>query len=461
VSTDRQRDADLDRLLRATLRRDSAIQPDACPDAGMLAAVVEGGVSVDERAPLEEHLAACGRCQETLAAMDLEAPASSQAPTPAVAAKRPWLWRGHLHWLIPVAAASMLVIYLASKPAIAPYFPPGRPAPDTQMADARTSQFPPAESVERTAPPPAAVTDKGKTGVDEQTVLGPAAPAAGSAPPAQARRSDAAAPAFAPKPVPLPAKGEQAAASGTFAMRTKQDVDAAKKAAEPAAPQPASATPAVAPPVTATVNVTEAAPPSRAGLPAGGEARLTATKAAAPAAAAPPTMNQVLTATAPPPAAEGIIAGAELSKTDAKGAAVAAAANVQSKGDASERALRAAPSDLVVVSAPGGRIQWRVGSNGGIWRSADEGKTWYPQKSGVKSALLAAAAPSVNACWAVGVGGTVLLTDDGERWERRPFPERTDLVMVDARSSHEAIVTTRDGRRFATANRGATWTLQR
>jgi hypothetical protein len=67
----------------------------------------------------------------------------------------------------------------------------------------------------------------------------------------------------------------------------------------------------------------------------------------------------------------------------------------------------------------------------------------------------------VSACWAVGAGGTVLLTDNGERWERRPFPEEIDLVAVDARSSREATVTARDGRRFATADRGATWTPAR
>jgi hypothetical protein len=135
VSTDRQRDADLDRLLRATLRQDPAARLGACPDAGLLAAFVEGGTSGDERAAIESHLAACGRCQETLAAMDVGTPASPASTAPE-SDRRPWLWRGHLHWLIPVAAASMLVIYLASKPAIAPYFPPGRPAPETQMADA-------------------------------------------------------------------------------------------------------------------------------------------------------------------------------------------------------------------------------------------------------------------------------------------------------------------------------------
>ena len=79
----------------------------------------------------------------------------------------------------------------------------------------------------------------------------------------------------------------------------------------------------------------------------------------------------------------------------------------------------------------------------------------------MKAALVAAAAPSISTCWAVGAGGTVLLTDDGDRWESRPFPEKADLVAVDARSAHEATVTTRDGRRFTTTDRGSTWTLQR
>jgi photosystem II stability/assembly factor-like uncharacterized protein len=123
--------------------------------------------------------------------------------------------------------------------------------------------------------------------------------------------------------------------------------------------------------------------------------------------------------------------------------------------------LRTAATDLIEVSAPGGAIQWRVGAAGAIWRSADEGRTWYPQRSGVKTALLAAVAPSITTCWAVGAGGVVLLTDDGERWERRPFPDPSDLVAVEARSAHDATVTTRDGRRFATSDRGATWVLQR
>jgi photosystem II stability/assembly factor-like uncharacterized protein len=78
----------------------------------------------------------------------------------------------------------------------------------------------------------------------------------------------------------------------------------------------------------------------------------------------------------------------------------------------------------------------------------------------VTTDLLAGAAPSPATCWIVGTAGTVLLTTDGERWERRPFPLTVDLVAVSASSARAAIVTTRDGRRFETLDAGLTWSLR-
>jgi photosystem II stability/assembly factor-like uncharacterized protein len=80
------------------------------------------------------------------------------------------------------------------------------------------------------------------------------------------------------------------------------------------------------------------------------------------------------------------------------------------------------------------------------------------QASGVKADLLAGAAPAPRVCWVVGTAGTVLLTVDGERWERRPFPVAVDLVAVEASSARAATVAARDGRRFATRDAGLTWT---
>ena len=423
MSTDRQRDADLDRLLRTTLRREPAAAPGACPDAGMLAALVEGGATADERASLEAHVASCGRCQDTLAAMDLDVPPSAvreAAPAAAPSAgtgvgRRPWVWRGHLHWLLPVGAAAALVVYIASRSAIAPGVPEGV-RPEGQLAESRAAAPATEESSalrERPAIPQLPATPAGK-----------AAPSIVAPPPAAPvvrKPAPGTAPAFAPEVAPAPSKGERTAEAGNAALRSTRDSDASKRAAPATAAAPQAAAMAAPPPAPAVA--------AQAGPPA--------------------------------PGAAGLAPDAAATKSAARAAAGELSAGAPLKDIAEERVVHTAAADLIVASAPGGAIKWRVGPEGAIFRSADEGRSWYPQKSGVKAALLAAAAPSVSTCWAVGASGTVLLTDDGERWERRPFPERIDLVAVDARSAHEAVVTTRDGRRFATTDRGATWTLQR
>ena len=120
-------------------------------------------------------------------------------------------------------------------------------------------------------------------------------------------------------------------------------------------------------------------------------------------------------------------------------------------------AARPGLSPAPTVAAPGGSVLWRFGAGGRISRSADAGDTWQDQVSGVTADLIAGAAPSAAVCWAVGTAGTVLLTTDGERWERRPFPEAVDLVAVAASNTRAATVTTRDGRRFSTSDSGLTW----
>jgi photosystem II stability/assembly factor-like uncharacterized protein len=74
--------------------------------------------------------------------------------------------------------------------------------------------------------------------------------------------------------------------------------------------------------------------------------------------------------------------------------------------------------------------------------------------------LKAGAAPSPATCWIVGAAGTVLLTTDGERWDRRPFPIPVDLTAVAASSAYAAVVAARDGRRFETLDAGLTWSLK-
>jgi photosystem II stability/assembly factor-like uncharacterized protein len=169
-----------------------------------------------------------------------------------------------------------------------------------------------------------------------------------------------------------------------------------------------------------------------------------------PAAPAAPTVTAAQSA-----------AGAVPPGSAAKAVAEEAPRDTMTSLAASRKALSAQPPVQAVADAPGGTVRWRVGPGGRIWRSADGGTTWFPQRTAVVANLLAASAPSITTCWAVGTAGTVLLTDDGDRWERLAFPKSVDLVAVDARTDRDATVITRDGRRFTTVDRGAHWAEKR
>jgi hypothetical protein len=55
--------------------------------------------------------------------------------------------------------------------------------------------------------------------------------------------------------------------------------------------------------------------------------------------------------------------------------------------------------------------------------------------------------------------GIVVVTTDGTRFIRTAVPTPSDLVAVTATDARTAIVTAADGRRFRTADQGATWSL--
>jgi hypothetical protein len=75
--------------------------------------------------------------------------------------------------------------------------------------------------------------------------------------------------------------------------------------------------------------------------------------------------------------------------------------------------------------------------------------------------VLAFAAVSDTVCWAVGTGGLVVVTTDGIAWTSRAFVDQSDLVHVQASGAGSAVVTTREGRRHATTDGGATWRPER
>ena len=146
--------------------------------------------------------------------------------------------------------------------------------------------------------------------------------------------------------------------------------------------------------------------------------------------------------------AVGMMAAREASEAQRTQPAAAPAAALLLKEE-----LRRLESVATVTAAPDGRVQWRLGPGGRIWRSTDAGSTWHWQPTDVSADLVAGSAPSATTCWAVGSRGVVLLTVDGQRWTLLPFPLSVDLAAVEASDSRIATVTTRDGRRFENPRR--------
>jgi photosystem II stability/assembly factor-like uncharacterized protein len=98
--------------------------------------------------------------------------------------------------------------------------------------------------------------------------------------------------------------------------------------------------------------------------------------------------------------------------------------------------------------------------NAGVERSKDGGATWEPASIEPAVTITGGASPSASVCWLIGRSGVVLLTSDGLRFNRVPFPETTDLRSIRATDSRQATVTTANGRVFSTTDGGATWQRQ-
>ncbi len=113
------------------------------------------------------------------------------------------------------------------------------------------------------------------------------------------------------------------------------------------------------------------------------------------------------------------------------------------------------------IHAQGGKVLWRVGAGGSIVRSADGGKAWNLQASGVTAALSAGSAPSGSVCWIVGAGGAILrTTDGGEHWQVLASPTHADLVGVAASDAENAVVWSQSpALSYTTSDGGKSWSI--
>jgi hypothetical protein len=183
--------------------------------------------------------------------------------------------------------------------------------------------------------------------------------------------------------------------------------------------------------------------------------------------------EQAMNYTAPAPSAQSAAGAAPrpMPQVDAKSAAAgqipsaappsAAAETVDlSAGSRDVSSFRMAKSRFPrLVSAPDGKVIWRLGMAGRIEQSRDAGLTWSPQTSGTTADLFLGSAPSELACWVIGNEGTILRTaDGGAHWISVPSPISQKLNLIRASDALHATVWDMSRRNsFQTEDGGATW----
>jgi hypothetical protein len=395
VRANRDRDAAMDRLLRAELGREPAATPEACPPADHLAAYLERALSERERETVEDHLAGCARCQDALAALS-SMPETGAAVDVAPAAGTSWWRQGLGRWLVPLTvAATAAFVYVAVRPDEGP-----RPAAQRdQVAASARAEIPPAGAESRPAAPLTARDLGGSTlRPNPSRDLVPAPEGARAAKPARAGERQAEKEAT-PAPPATGLAQEQPAPVATL-VGARPSAAATKDAAKTETREQAVET------LPVVGGVVGGELPGRAG------AEGLRSEPGKPAGAATPGRMQMAKASLDAP--------------------------------------------LVVVSKGSPDVRWRLAGGASIEGSTDGGRSWHLQYAGLGQ-LNSASSPSPGTCWAVGDEGLVLLTTDGEMWTTRPFPTRVQLVAVVATDALRATVTARDGRMFATEDSGYTW----
>jgi photosynthesis system II assembly factor YCF48-like protein/putative zinc finger protein len=458
-------DRGLEQLLRETLR-----PPDAggvaCLDADTLAAWVDDALTPGERAAAEAHAAGCARCQSMLAVMIRTAPVDAVAEGSAV---RRW--------------AMMFVPALAAAAAVTLWFAVERPW--------------------RSGAPAPAAAQEARSAVGEPPVL-PAPATAAPASPADAPMTHAAkkeAELMLADALRKNTAGEERAPSSESALRRapeEKSIDKDRRRAAAGTVADARAANVAAPAARRAPGA--ATPPPPAAAPLGGLAETVAIQPpAAPTRAddrvrqAPPMQSatqypqqqssqQLPTQQqAPPPQQQATPQQGTQQRPDQQQAGdvvtrEAAAPRPRAETDSARAAAagRGGAAEAVQVNAlrsgieksaggaafrsPDGSGWWRISGGRVAEASTDKGATWSPRYvADDKTVLTAGAAATTSTVWIVGRAGVVLVTTNGHSWRRLPFPENTDLIAVTAADARHATVIAADGRAFATADAGATW----
>jgi hypothetical protein len=391
---------------RALARHLPSASPDsACPDAETLAAYQERTLSLEETTRWKDHIAACPRCQESLALVEqtenlhaeeweqqnlpvpLELTAlpktlrvlgasvhpdrgASTASPIAVAATpidkvsaRPW------RWIVPIGALAASVIVWIGVQEI--HMQHNSSIPAVQVAQNRpeapqapTASYGTADELKKTAPPARKLDQE----IRDQKTASSAAPKRVVPP----ERIESAENLNAPPPPSF---------EGAFTTQKDAEMAAAPKAAAPPpAPRPRAAAKALAREMPVPTTADSNAPAGATGGALGG--RVENSPAKEKQQEKVPAMTQTVT----------VESSAAAVDTTSNSALTTSSTDLQGNARHVTNLLEMAVTDHRLIVAPGEKHAWRVGEAGKIAHSTDGGKTWKLQKSGVTSDLTAGSA---------------------------------------------------------------------
>ncbi len=397
-------DPNFERSLRAAARRG---RPGGVhPDASLLAAYVDRGLSDPERTQLEAHIADCEDCMERLALLgSVNVPDEPGVPS---FEWSPRLLLSRWGWLVPVATIVVLVAVWERQPSRPASFTPAPPAAPAASGASATPAVPSEPEQEANERAEASTEERQRKSIvpDHSAQQFAEAPKAKDASPRPERQAGVR--EIAPRRE-VPPGG--ASADG-FALRDKKEIDAlAPLQANKVAAKPAPA-PAVAPQAAAKTPI---------------QAEDAASVVAGRADEAKPGNLPQAAAVAP------------MRETVAQGALLKSAIE----------------APLVLVSGPGVSIR-RSASR--LERSIDHGATWALDFADAPAGLHVGSCPTTVVCWLGGSQGIVLLRQAPGSWTRRVVADgRAAVIAIQAVDALTATVNLSDGRRFRTADGGVTW----
>ncbi len=484
------RERNFEKALRRELRRNDASGLD-CPDAETLAAYHERMLSPEEMSAQKTHIAACPRCQEILATVEMtEAIPSGAQELEKVPAKTKELEaaraktaqvrempkrKAYLRWAASAGAiAAGLLVWIAINTARSPMTM--KQNAKVQVAENRGQKEAPVSTPKPETKTPAAsspMTDMITKDDRSNSKRESEAFSVGDLERTQSKTQDEtmsrgrASAVLAPRPSSHGPRQLQNQANQTQNQMLYQNQNNGQVAAQN---QAMEFDKLAGIPITGK-NAT--------GFEQNGQRRNEKAMKAEPAAPSP----------APPPVPAAGAAGGAVSRADAeeskdqKIGAVSETVEVtgeaprafaeEKAGDsaAAHKKLKETQSTGLIaanlrdgnglgfVRTPDSKVFWVFTANGMVFKTEDGGNTTRAQKIGSGMKLLAGSAPDAKTCWLLAEKGIVLRTKDGgKKWITVNAPSDGNFTMITGLDAVSALVTDASGRvSYSTADGGATW----